>query len=289
MKMKTLPLILLAHVITNCKSESPTATFDQTLLLWKSNEIRVAKGTHENQSAASVNFPVEVESFVNANRHGQWITLAVVEKGRRSGVWLASLDSLAFQSQFRLSRAITSAASDDNATSVAYSGFSGHQANPHEFSVFLWKRGSDSVQVLASDIFPGSTVDWRPYSPEVAYVDKGGWIEAVDVTTLERRRLGQGNGPTWSPDGSKLAYASGKRLYVYDELSKATEELHTRRATQTDFRAHIYWDANGKRLFTNAPAGSLGYDNECMMTDLASGLTRTIYKGEHMCGPALSR
>jgi len=286
--MRVMSLVVSSCLLLSCFAKQPIKDFDETLIVWRSNTIGVVDGPFSEDRISPVRLSTEVESIVDASRCGEWVTLAVVEKGtRRGAVWVGSITSLSFRPLFQSARAITGAAADDSGTSIVYTAFSGGEANPHGFSLFYLSADAQSPAVLRANISPTSSVVWRPMSDEVAYVESEGWIQVLNTKTLVARRVARGHGFSWSPDGSKLAYVNGKTLYVYDEEAKTTTEVYARHAFQTDFDKHIFWDKRGKRILTNAPAGLFGYDNECMITDQT--VRRPLYQGAYLCGPVLSQ
>lgn len=80
-----------------------------------------------------------------------------------------------------------------------------------------------------------------------ATVDDGGRVEVMDADGSNRRTVGSGYSPAWSPDGSRLAWSTGTTLVVTDDELIPTElDLELRNAGTP------MWSPDGRMLAFSA-------------------------------------
>src|SRR3954447_4910575 len=113
-------------------------------------------------------------------------------------------------------------------------------------------------RLLADVPSSGSTPE---YSPDGRWILLGGasstddTIQLVDATTGATRAIGLGTVPTWSPDGSAIAFLRRGELWVMRADGSAAHRLREGRVRVTDQA----WSRDGKRLVvSDATNGAWG-------------------------------
>ena len=83
-----------------------------------------------------------------------------------------------------------------------------------------------SNRLIENTEIPGSfrTVSWSPHNKDfgshIAVEDNARRISIFTLAVPESKTvIGSGRFPTWSPDGTKIAYISGSELYVLQTLT----------------------------------------------------------------------
>jgi Tol biopolymer transport system component len=140
----------------------------------------------------------------------------------------------------------------------------------------VWERGRDWLHVIKPDGSDETRVAPLPPNPWIAWAPDGhrltaassswGLTRSIFVISLEgrRRRVALGKHPSWSPDGSKIAYSSGRigrpggGLFVVDPRTKEGRQL-TNPTDASD--AYPRWSPDGRTiLFLRYPAGQTNED-----------------------------
>jgi TolB protein len=115
-----------------------------------------------------------------------------------------------------------------------------------------WKTGqrtSDAHVLIADletgdirDLGPGAMPTWSPEGSLIAFSQYNGgvWIRSVNGTDSKQIDP-KGWGIQWSPDGRKLAYPIGGQLMIYDVLADKKKEVFP--AGGMPYR-HLYWNCN---------------------------------------------
>lgn len=167
--------------------------------------------------------------------------------------------------------------------------------------------------------FPRPVVRWLPNSkqlivatPEGGNDDQGKtWIELLDLASGNRQRLGQGENPTPSPDGSTIAYVGGEKgnaqLWVMSadgSEARALTQFSGGLGTASFYR-HLAWSPDSQKIvvgFRPSPAGQepqrgdwespavriiggkgdIPPDSEIWLVDVARGDTRKITSGRYV-------
>ena len=117
---------------------------------------------------------------------------------------------------------------------------------------------ADGNVTKVSDTRPAvsSTIAWAPDDRRIAFATGIGderlyQIKILDVESGEETLLARGSDPTWSPDGSRIAFIRDGNLYVIDV--DGTGETKITNPTQP-FVASPHWLPDGSRLlFSFAP------------------------------------
>jgi Tol biopolymer transport system component len=112
----------------------------------------------------------------------------------------------------------------------------------------------------AQDLGVGRMPYWSRDDKQIAFfvpvgnpdgVAAGVWIMNSDGSG--RQRMFDGEVPCYSPDGGRIAYASGGGLYVYDTLDGTSKQVATEGFTDITGPA---WSPDGRQLaFVNSPSG----------------------------------
>jgi len=99
-----------------------------------------------------------------------------------------------------------------------------------------WKEGQNAgnAHVIIADLesgelkdlCPGAMPTWSPEGSLIAFSQYGGgvWIRSVNGTEAKQVDS-NGWGIQWSPDGRKLAYSNGPQLVIYDVLTDKKKEV----------------------------------------------------------------
>lgn len=99
-----------------------------------------------------------------------------------------------------------------------------------------WKKGQNAgnAHVIIADLetgelkdlCPGAMPTWSPEGSLVAFSQYSGGVWIRSVTGTESKQVDpNGWGIQWSPDGRKLAYAIGGQLVIYDILADKKKEV----------------------------------------------------------------
>jgi len=144
-------------------------------------------------------------------------------------------------------------------------------------------RSGKDVVLVKGMISRSAEVTWHPMGSHLAF-QSGGDIRVVDIRSSASITLVKGEAPSWSPNGNFMAYRSGKDLLIYDYERKISTEIYHRYFWQTEFYGRISWTPDSQSLSFTVFAGLTGYDNECILIDVNSQKTTSLYTGPYFCG-----
>jgi dipeptidyl aminopeptidase/acylaminoacyl peptidase len=163
----------------------------------------------------------------------------------------------------------------------------------------LWRialSGGEPVRIAA-----GSSPVASPTKDVVAFTQRG-QIALAPLGGGEAKPIGhvrgRASGLSWSPDGSKLAFSSGRGdhsfIGIYDDAKKAVSWL----APSTDQDVFPVWSPDGKRVAflripSSAEGGFFGPNRDdppwsIVVADAATGTGRTIWRATPGKGSAYS-
>lgn len=100
------------------------------------------------------------------------------------------------------------------------------------------------------DLGPGAMPTWSPEGSLIAFSQYSGgvWIRSVNGT--ESKQIDpNGWGIQWSPDGRRLAYTIGGQLMIYDVLAEKKKEVFPANAVPYDrIRWNCTWSPDSKKV-----------------------------------------
>jgi TolB protein len=127
-----------------------------------------------------------------------------------------------------------------------------------------WKKGQNagSAHVVivdletgdVQDLCPGAMPTWSPEGSLIAYSQYNGGVWIRSVKGIEGKQVDpKGWGIQWSPDGRKLAYVVGAQLVIYDVLADQKKEVFP--AGTNPYRRLYYngqWSPDSKKYAVKA-------------------------------------
>lgn len=102
------------------------------------------------------------------------------------------------------------------------------------YSLFVLNISSKEISKLldSNTIYGGGynfNISWSPDSNEIAYANKDGFLNVINIKTKINTKLIKGYNPLFSPDGKQLLFSDSKyKPYaplIYDLLSKQIQKL----------------------------------------------------------------
>lgn len=91
---------------------------------------------------------------------------------------------------------------------------------------FLYVMNADGSRrrLLARNAVWG--LDWSPDGKQIVFLDKQEGLTLLDVTTTQRKGLGQGHHPAWSPDGRTIACSRGdEKIHLLNLMGRDIGEI----------------------------------------------------------------
>lgn len=297
--------ILLAAVVSLGGGQAAAQQATQSAAS-KTRPATAAKGL-TTDAVLGAPFPSEI----SAAPEGGAIAWVVNERGARN-VWVA--ESPAYQGR-RLTNYTADdgqelgqlAWSSDGRTIVYVRGGSPNRAGEHPNPTSDLEGTDQALWRIAlaggepTKIAPGTSPAVSPVNGVVAFVQHG-QIALAPLSGGEAKPIGHVRGGAsslrWSPDGSKLAFSSGRGehalIAVYDVTRKAINWL----APSTDQDVSLTWSPDGKRIaFIRIPSSAEGAffgpnrDDppwSILVADAATGEGRTIWTATPGEGSAYS-
>jgi dipeptidyl aminopeptidase/acylaminoacyl peptidase len=242
MKRSALVVVLLAFVFSEIASAQKPITLEQVL---------------------SAPFPSDLTAAKKSNRIA-WI---FDQQGARN-IWVAEAPGFAARQITKYSeddgQELSDLAFSPDGNTIVYVRGGGKNAagqvpnptsNPAGAEQAVWTvawTGSDPKRIDAGhspDVSSRATI---------AYVKDGQiWLAPLDGSEKPQQLVARGQNfePHWSPDGSKLAFVSGRGdhsfIALYDVAAKTIEFI----APAVDFDSNFVWSLDGKRIaFVRRPA-----------------------------------
>jgi Tol biopolymer transport system component len=167
-------------------------------------------------------------------------------------------------------------------TRIAYT-LSTDTNTPADVNLDIWVTAVSQEQTRPVTSDPRDEVlgGWSPDSRMLVFETDPSTIEVVNMDGTDRRRLGQGFQPAWSPDGAKIAYARDAPgdetdqvdIWVMDETGGSQEQL-TDMPGSEQFPA---WSPDGKSLAFDANDES-GIP-QIFILDMESRIVRALTNG----------
>jgi hypothetical protein len=111
------------------------------------------------------------------------------------------------------------------------------------------------------------------------------WVEVVDIRNQKATRLFEGSAPSWSSDGTKLAYRRGAGIFVRALTAPRGDRLITRR--KETLEGPLYWSPHGDVLIANAVGGLMSKRLKCLVIQESSGSVKSLGTSDRWCGPWL--
>src|SRR5687767_6089156 len=121
----------------------------------------------------------------------------------------------------------------------------------------IWTVTTDSAHTVSSSalVLNASEPSWSPDGTKLAYVEAV--TSAIRVLTIggtTSTALDTGTSPTWSPDGTMIAYERGSDIWVVDSTGGSKHNLSNSAAAVEDDPA---WSPDGLRIaYTRTPVAS---------------------------------
>lgn len=126
----------------------------------------------------------------------------------------------------------------------------------------------------------GTLLAWHPPGSRLTFESSDGWLRSIEVASGHTEDLVRGAAPVWSADGSLLAYLQGEdSLALYRPASGESAVLFRRRFWQSGLVGPIHWHPDGTYVSVNAFSGLTGKDLRCLVSDVRTGETFSVYEG----------
>jgi Tol biopolymer transport system component len=101
--------------------------------------------------------------------------------------------------------------------------------------------------------FHAQTADWSPATGDLAVGSGDGDVWVIPMDGKAPRRLAQGGGPLWSPDGTKIAYGGDQGLFVANADGSDSTLVASAAYPLT---GPVIWSADGRYLASSSePTG----------------------------------
>lgn len=149
--------------------------------------------------------------------------------------------------------------------------------------VYVAQFGSNPAPraITAACAFPatcGFAPSWSPNDQQIAVLRDGGlWV--VGAISAQGTRVTDSDSqvtPSWSPDGTRLAYVHASRLRIVDVASRVSQLLAPAIAARGDALGEISWSTDGSMIaFLGAPVGV----NAVWAVRVSDNATRLLFDG----------
>ena len=147
------------------------------------------------------------------------------------------------------------------------------------------KSGASEEIPLPSNVRPFS-VSWAPDAKQmvVCEIDPSGGLALyiLDTTTGQQSLLTKGTAPSWSPDGSAIAFRDGDACFTIKPDGTAKTFLFSKAVSffsQQFLVGPLVWSPDMRSLIFHRTDGSAGYDRKIYVFDLKDRTTKLIYSG----------
>ncbi len=150
-------------------------------------------------------------------------------------------------------------------------------------SQILFRSSRDNFQGIwvmnadGSDQRPlgeGTTPSWSPDGTSIAFVDNRAGVSVMDLDGGGRRRLATGAHPVWSPDGVSIAFLAGNTVRIVAADGRNERRVAPGIVVGGVITSGPAWSPDSRRLtFSGGPpdANNLATESEVWVADVDSG------------------
>lgn len=189
----------------------------------------------------------------------QFSTDGTVVAGYAGGTFTVLNDALAgLWTRRTLVKGVTDVAVSPGGIRVAYldRATAGSQARTLGFVSETENTTSLTTLTLTSEE-RGASISWDSTGKRIVFEDDGN-ITILDIEGRGRAQIGRGCAPSWSPDGSTIAYRDRDGSVVMYDVVDATSSFRVNLTPSTC--AALHWSPDSRMIFTRESAGQASDD-----------------------------